>query len=306
MVEFVETRPLQSSGIPVEYEHPKNPSLQRSDITGGGSAYMFLDNEGELRNKLNLCVTDNLSQMKFKTLLTPTFDLRLFLLLSLSFAAFTIIGTLSHESGHYAMARHFGLRASIHYNYTDFQADPQESEILKEAWIKYPDRIKAHQPFPGKGRFDKINDQYIRARPWLTLGGPLQTMLTGTIGLILLILFRRRFFTSERLSFGLWLVVFITLFWLRQTTNLVSTLVSLVFRGSVRSYGDEFYLARHFHLPSFTILAITGLAGMAILLVVIFRFIPLRQRLTFISAGAAGGVAGFVFWLVVFGKMILP
>lgn len=244
--------------------------------------------------------------MTIKTLFNRTFDFRLFIFLSLAFIVFTVIGTLSHESGHYAMARYFGLRASIHYNYTDFHADPQESEIFREAWKNYPDRIKARQPFPGKERFDKINAQYKRAEPWLTLGGPLQTMITGTIGFILLILLRRRFFSSDHLPLGLWFIVFITLFWLRQTTNLVVAFASLVFRRSGKSYGDEFYLARHFHLPSFTILAITGLAGMAILLVVIFRFIPLKQRLTFISAGAVGGVVGFVFWLVVFGKMILP
>ena len=252
--------------------------------------------------------------MKFKTLLIRTFDFRLFILLSLAFIAFTVIGTLSHEAGHYAMARYLGLQASIHYNYTDFHLDPSAhltpspyllpatqsapsphplpkeggGKVGSNTWKQFPVRLKANQAF------------------WLFLGGPLQTMLTGTLGLILLILFRRRFFTSEHLSFGLWFVVFITLFWLRQTTNLVSALVSLLFRGSVRSHGDEFYLARHFHLPSFTLLAITGLAGLAILLVVIFRFIPLKQRLTFISAGVTGGVVGFVSWLVIFGKMILP
>lgn len=46
--------------------------------------------------------------------------------------------------------------------------------------------------------------------------------------------------------------------------------------------------------------------GIVILAVVIFKFIPIKQRLTFMAAGLVGGVTGFVFWLILFGKIIMP
>jgi hypothetical protein len=54
------------------------------------------------------------------------------------------------------------------------------------------------------------------------------------------------------------------------------------------------------------LLTFTALIGIIILAVVIFKFIPIKQRLTFMAAGLAGGVTGFVLWLILFGKMIMP
>ena len=239
-------------------------------------------------------------------LLHHLFNFRLFILLILVFIAFTVIGTISHETGHYVMARFFGFKASIHYNYTIPQIDQKEREFFKTSWKKYPSQIKANQPFPEKDRYDRIVNQYKRAGIWITWGGPLQTMLTGTIGLILLILLRKRYFSSERLSFWLWFIIFITLFWLRQTTNFIMAISSAIIRGSFKGFGDESDLARHYNLPEWSISAITALIGVAILISVIFKFIPSKQRLTFIFAGLVGGISGFVFWLVLFGRMIMP
>jgi hypothetical protein len=130
-------------------------------------------------------------------------------------------------------------------------------------------------------------------------------MLTGTLGLILMIIYRKRYFASKRLSFWLWLIIFTSLFWLRQTANFISEIGSGLIRGYIRSFGDESYIARHYHLPFWSVSAITAMIGVIILAIVIFRFIPIKQRLTFITAGLFGGVSGFVFWLVVFGKIIM-
>lgn len=179
----------------------------------------------------------------FTKLLALSFDFRLFVLLAIGFIAFTVIGTVSHESGHYLMAKCFGYEANI---------------------------------------------------------------LTGTIGLIILILLRKRYFSAERLSFGLWLLIFITLFWLRQTANFFIVLPMSIIHGSINGHGDEFGLARYFHLPVWSILTFSTLIGIVILAVVIFKFIPIKQRLTFMAAGLVGGVTGFVFWLILFGKIIMP
>ena len=241
-----------------------------------------------------------------KRFLEYVFDLRLFVLLTFGFITFTVIGTISHESGHYAMARHFGFQADIHYSFTNVHLDQKEGQFFRVTWIRYKSQIKANKTFPEKERYDRIVNQYKRAGIWITFGGPLQTMLTGTIGLIMMIIFRRSFLSSERLSFWLWIIVFITLFWLRQTTNFIMAIFSSIVQGSIRSFGDETYLAKYYNSPVWLISAITALIGVTILVVVIFKFIPVKQRLTFITAGLFGGVTGYIFWLVVFGKMIMP
>ena len=65
-------------------------------------------------------------------------------------------------------------------------------------------------------------------------------------------------------------------------------------------------MARYFGLPEATIVTITALAGAIILFTVIFKFIPIAQRFTFILAGLFGGIAGYLLWFGGLGEMIMP
>jgi len=243
----------------------------------------------------------------FTKLIPIFFDIRLFVCLTIGFILFTIIGTVSHESGHYFVARCFGYQAKIHYGSTSINwYEKNELEFLKSVFQKYPTQIKLDQPFPERERYLKIRNSYQKTGYWITAGGPLQTMVTGTLGLIFLVLLRKKYFSAEKLSFGLWFVIFITLFWLRQTANLFLVLPMSIYRGKFSAHGDEFDLAWHWHLPSWSLVTFTALIGILILAVVIFKFVPVKQRFIFMAAGIAGGVTGYLFWLVLFGKMIMP
>ena len=59
----------------------------------------------------------------------------------------------------------------------------------------------------------------------LTAAGPLQTMISGTIGLLMLLLTRSSFAGKEQLSPWQWVLIFMTLFWLREIFNLVFELL---------------------------------------------------------------------------------
>jgi len=59
-------------------------------------------------------------------------------------------------------------------------------------------------------------------------------------------------------------------------------------------------------LPFWLLAAITGVIGFFVLYVVVFKFIPQQQRLTFVSSGIVGGVAGYVLWLYLPGPLLLP
>ena len=203
-------------------------------------------------------------------------DKKNFIALFLSFIAATIVGTLSHEFGHYIVAKYFGFDAELHYSSTSWRS---------------PD---SHNP---------ITTGYPLA---ITLGGPIQTMLTGTIGIVLLYLHRNDFFKADKLSFQQWLIIFISLFWLRQTANLFTWLVSYLLNGKFSSHGDEIQIANYYDMPNWTIITFTALIGILLLALITFKFIPLKQRKTFLSSGLTGGIAGYIFWLVLFGKYIMP
>jgi len=196
------------------------------------------------------------------------FQLKLFCWLVLAFMLFTVAGTLSHELGHIAVAQMLGMDTHLGYGYMN----------TDKPWNLIP----------------------AQHRLLILIGGPLQTVLTGTTGLLLLFLYRRKFDREIKLLPGQWLFVFLTLFWLRQSANLLM--------GSVSRSGrdDESRIAAYLGLPSSSIGMATGIAGLLILAVVVFRFIPRQQRLTFLAAGLAGGVAGFWLWLIKLGPVLMP
>jgi hypothetical protein len=200
----------------------------------------------------------------------------LFIKLFFSFIGATIIGTLSHEFGHYIVAKYLGYYANINYYSTTWGSlNPDIPVTLDHSTI-------------------------------VTLGGPIQTMLTGTIGLCFLFIFRRSFYRAEKLSFGQWAIIFISLFWLRQTANFCVWLGHYFSNGYISTQGDEIRLALDFDLPILSVISTSALAGVFVLALVTFKFIPVKQRITFLAAGFTGGITGYFFWLVLFGKYIMP
>jgi hypothetical protein len=51
---------------------------------------------------------------------------------------------------------------------------------------------------------------------------------------------------------------------------------------------------------------LTAIFGIIVLTVVVFKFIPTQQRLTFIASGLIGGVSGYILWLHLLGQIIMP
>jgi hypothetical protein len=199
------------------------------------------------------------------------FDLKLFVVLFVVFIVFTCIGTLTHEMGHIAIAKMLGYETHLGYGYMNY---------------------------------DKTNGHNLKNGLFISIGGPLQTMLTGTIGLTLLFLRRKKFNLEQNLSWGQWALIFITLFWLRQSTNMIMSIPGLL-AGRLLG-GDEFRIAYLLRWPLSSISVVTGLIGLLVLATVILRFIPQKHRVTFMLAGLAGGVTGFWLWLIKLGPVLMP
>jgi hypothetical protein len=204
-------------------------------------------------------------------LISKQLDIKLCIYLILGFILFTVVGTLSHELGHYVIAKFQGCNPSLHYGFVTYHCDENFQNFAPA-----------------------------------TMGGPLQTVITGSIGFILLILYRKSFLMATVLNFRQWILIFITLFWLREAFNFLGGAFIYFLRGEYPSSGDEIRLALYFDLPYLAILFPLALTAMAILTYVIFKIIPLQQRLTFMIAGLIGGLLGFYLWLVLIGPVVMP
>ncbi len=187
------------------------------------------------------------------------------------FITATIAGTISHELGHYIAAAVMGFKAHLSYGMTSIT--------------------------------DTAKFMNGRQRFLFTAAGPFQTMLTGTIGIAFLFKYGKN---VTQLSLKQWALVFISLFWLRQPANLLFEIISVLVRGRFRGNGDEIKLSRYLNIPELSVLIFTAIIGIILFLIVVFKFIPERQRLAFVLAGIIGGSAGYLFWLDWLGPLIMP
>jgi hypothetical protein len=231
--------------------------------------------------------------------------MKLFLSLVATFILFTIVGTLTHELGHYGAAKYLGLTPILHYQSVTLELSKNDIEIDKIYGL-YEKEIDAKQDFPAKKRYDELmeietkNDFIHRA------AGPIQTMLTGTIGFVLLIVFRKHFFSTQKLNVKQWLLIFFSLFWLRQVANIFQEIASYIFTRKQITYGDENILSSYLSMGNDTLLSITAIIGLAISCIIVFKFIPSAQRKIFIAAGFVGGIIGFVLWMYLLGPKLMP
>lgn len=195
------------------------------------------------------------------------------------FMVFTVLGTLSHEFGHLLVANSLGYETTLHYSsisWTDNAQAQLSEEVLKR---------------------DKL---------LIALGGPIQTILTGITGLLLLLVRRKRirFLGFQKID---WLAVFLSLFWLRQVFNLMMSITEGTITGVGKYFGgDEARISSMMGWHYGTLSIALGIIGLLISLYVFFKVIPKPSRLPFISGGIPGAALGYGLWMVLVGPLVLP
>lgn len=237
--------------------------------------------------------------------MSKSFNFTRFIFISLCFIFFTIIGTLTHELGHCAVAKYLGME-NIVLHYGSMNYDNPMIDCQSELYTKYEIEIRESKNFPEKALYEELSSDIKYKSLMVRAGGPFQTMMTGTIGFIVLILFGNKFKINGELKLIGWLWIYLSLFWLRQTTNFFASLIIFIINGfkwSRRS--DEMILAYNLHLPIYSISLITGLIGVFVLLWITFFYLPRNIARTFILGGLIGGIAGYLIWFVWLGKYIL-
>ena len=222
-------------------------------------------------------------------------------LFTIIFVLFTIIGTLSHEYGHIIVAKYFGYKTTMYYGSMTSERNDRCSDY-KTIDTEYKHEI----PFTKKPEYNKRIKRLKLESFLITIGGPSQTILTGLFGLFVLF-FRRKYIQNSGLKIIDWLMVFLSLFWLREIFNLVVSVASGLFNGTgILFAGDEAKISKYFELPIGTAPIILGVLGLIISILIIFKVIPIKLRLTFIISGLLGGIAGFILWMKILGPMVLP
>lgn len=225
----------------------------------------------------------------------------------LGFVAFTVIGTLTHELGHIAMAKALGYNTTFHYGSMNYDSKEIPKDI-KEIAQRNKNAISKGENFPGKDRWEEVRNDRIKDRFLISLGGPLQTMVTGTIGLFFL--YRRKDSIKKTgLKFADWILIFLSLFWLRELSNLMMGVIRSILHGHFNPFlgrSDEIRLARHLDIWEGSVSLPLAIVALAVGLYVIFRIIPKSLRFTFILAGFFGGLFGFWFWLMWLGPIVMP
>lgn len=197
--------------------------------------------------------------------------LQLFFILLVIFIAFTIIGTLSHEFGHYFVAMKRGFDVKLHFDHV--------------TW--------------GGREASKIDNF------WIALGGPLQTMGTGSIAFLVLLRKKLKNQAFGRIKMD-WLWLFLSLFWLRQILNLLVS-VFLKISGKKVSYfgGDEAFISSELGLPEGFLSVVTALLALFICAYLYFNILPKTIRITFLLSGLIGSALGFWLWFEHMGPKFL-
>lgn len=248
--------------------------------------------------------------------------LKHFLYLTLSFILATIVGTLTHEGGHIAVAKYYGYETTLHYGSMHWNEDSTALSLWKPDFDTVQAIYWRHKTNQDIGvrhsesdRLDSLNNRIkeIRTRAYsldkslmIRIGGPAQTLLTSILG-ILILLYRRKSIATFGMKLWDWLAVFLALFSLRFVANMTLSILSELRRPNGTYFGgDEVRIARSLNWPEGSVAIPLFCIGLAIALWVIFQLLPYKHRLTFILSGLIGGSAGYIIWLHWLGPMALP
>ncbi|MBU2920489.1 hypothetical protein KO504_03985 [Winogradskyella psychrotolerans] len=231
------------------------------------------------------------------------------------FILFTVIGTLTHEFGHIAVAKHLGYETTLSYGGMGYSQDFSQDEDVQgikeisEPYInidyeEWPEDVKLKLEALDKIVMERYpyNETYKLHELLITVGGPAQTLLTSFIGLF--ILFIRRKKRKDQFKLVDWLAVFMSLFALREVFNYAQASYSAICLSKSSFYADEFKISRYLGCNEWIIPTISLIIGLTISFYVIFKIIPIKYRFSFIVSGLVGGILGFTIWFGFLGEML--
>jgi len=229
---------------------------------------------------------------------------KLFINMVVSFIMLIIVTVLSHEFGHYAVARCIGYKhVRVHYVYTNY--DTLDDLLVKKHGLE-DNRIlnNIYDLNLNKEKLLAVNKEIERNVFLLALGGPVETLVVGTICFLLLVANKKSFGRDATLNFNKWLLIFLSLFWLRPVV-IMFTELSLLSKDRPNG-GDEFAIASFLNVNYVYMYLVLGVIGVSVFCISLFVFIPKSERLVFVFGGIFGSIIGYWLWFVKLGPFLLP
>jgi hypothetical protein len=214
---------------------------------------------------------------------------------------------------HYIPAKIYGFKPKLHYGSVSFGSYP-DGETMRAYYDKHKAKINSSENSPEKENFNNWEEKNHFKQFIITLCGPLQTIITGTIGFLVLWFNRNKIRMHGVLSLKDWVMVLLCFFWSRQLANVLLWTIRYATTGEIRYTGDEIQLAMYLFslkpgnllLAAGSISYATAIAALAIILCTIFYIIPSRQRYTFFVAGLLGSALGWTIWMRTLGPVLMP
>ena len=249
---------------------------------------------------------------------TPfVFHKRPFVYLLLCFILLPAVSTLLHEGGHYMAMRALGHQhLVIHYTFTDTSRNEIRAE-RHAIHLRNKEAIDNNLQFPEESRYQLLGRQidtmwatykvrrFDAREAFMYASGPLENILTGTIGILLLLVYRRSYKRALALNVRQWAIVFSALFWYSAVPTLLGIIYKYFIRGDQDMRTDLYKVSVHFGLYPWALDIVCGVLGV-LAVWLILRFIPAGQRCTAALAGFLGILVGSVLWWGLVGPLLMP
>lgn len=224
------------------------------------------------------------------------------ILLTICFAFMVPIGTLTHELGHVVVARYYNYSTTL--SYASMHYEKKELTGFRKWLVVNKERLKWDTAFVKKHDVPSHQRMFDKEQIRISFGGPVLTFLIGLFGLLVLLFKRKRWLVKDFKSLD-WAAFFMSLFFSRFVFNAVMHFaLSLMSTHVCR--GDEEKIAIFFggspNLLQGVLLVIFSL----VLYWIVFIILPSKHRKDVLVSALIGCTLGWLLWMELIGKLILP
>ncbi len=216
-----------------------------------------------------------------------------FILLQLLF----ILSTFWHEMGHYIPAKLLGYSPTFQYSAVHYDDKTTSLNRIDSIYSIYNYEIINDIDFPGRKEYNKLRSDLINQPFYITLLGPVLTLLTGLFASFYLY-YRRWKRRGTDWHFLDYLLVMISLNFSRNSYFLFLFLLRYI-KGKkyLAGFSDETNIAFFLNINANYIIISLGLFAGLFLFINFFLMVPVKQRYQFLLTCLLSWIFGNFFWM---------
>ncbi|EIJ39683.1 LOW QUALITY PROTEIN: Peptidase family M50 [Galbibacter orientalis DSM 19592] len=212
------------------------------------------------------------------------------------FVASFIIGVMTHEYGHYVMAKFLGYNPKFHFSYVSYDTTEFHKEF-ENIYEQYKDEIIEGADFPLKERRIELMRKLNKERFLIVSSGVFTTAMIGTLGFLVVLFFKSKPYT---------VIFFLFKPFLAKNAFFNLCLSIMLYGLGVTNFiygGDELKLSISSEVSLGVFPIVLGVLGGIISCMSFLIFIKKSNRVLFIASGVLGGGIGAIVWFLLFGNV---